>query len=141
MLALMRLAEIENQKIIKMKTVSMMSHDFQKQNLVTTSKGDLYKCSVCEASGYRDGLAPSIILTESEFVKASKCSFVPKTSGNRPKKVLLDNMPQFGFFYGIYDVVDCPEECADKYSDDVWVYSNFRGEPVRLFSSEYLIIE
>ena len=42
----------------------------------------------------------------------------------------LDNL-------SVHDKVPCPEEFIDKYSDDVWVFSQIRQEPVRLLRGEY----
>ena len=125
-----------------MKTVVQMEgHDFQKKNLVTTSKGDLYECSVCRATGYRNGLLGEILLTSPEFKKSQTCTFVRKRITHRAATQLLvyDN-PQFGLVEGFMDTVPCPKE-FQKYSNDIWVYSVLRKEPVRLLSGEYEFIE
>lgn len=112
----------------------MLHHDFQKQNLVTTPKGDLYKCSECKAQGYRAGLSPFIILSESEFKKSLKCE--PEKT-ELPKEVSVKDMPYVGIVAGTHKVVKCPEGYTDKYADDVWVFSESRGEAVRLLPHEY----
>ncbi len=125
-----------------MKSVNMDSHDFQKQNLITIKgKGDLYKCSVCGAEGYRPTIHSNVILSESEYKKASKCLFAAANKPSRPKQVLTGDLPNMGVKYGIHDVVACPDEYKNKYESDVWVFSEGRQEPVRLFSDEYEIVE
>ena len=126
-----------------MKTVKIDNHDFNKVNLVTTKKGDLYRCSSCGVSGYRVGLEPIIRLTDSDFKKSMKCklsiSAIDDTP-NRPKEVLTNDLPYLGIEYGIHKVVDCPKTHIE-FKNDVWVFSKSRNEEVRLFSHEYEIVE
>lgn len=130
----------------------MTNHDFHKLNLVTTSKGDLYECTVCKASGYRMGFNESILLTDKMFNVAEKCSFkngifkigelanrvIEKVSNEikRPKKVLTYSIPvEGGVDEGIHDVVPCPPEYLEKYSNDIWILSE-KGVPVRVMPHE-----
>lgn len=62
-----------------MKVVSMDDHNFEKQNLVTTSKGyDHYKCSVCGCIGKRMGLTGNVQVSEAMFKIAKTCSHKDK---------------------------------------------------------------
>lgn len=138
----------------------MTGHDFHKQNLVTTPKGDLYECTVCKASGYRMGFTERILLSDKMAVKAEQCSTEtfekisvadnltkmasrPKTS-LRPKLVLTKKLPvgAGGVEEGLHKVVECPTEYQDRFATDVWVMSKGtetdKSEPVRVLSHEII---
>ena len=119
----------------------MELHDFDKQNLVTTNKGDLYKCSICGATGYRRSLAEVITVSETEFKKALKCTKTKNNTSLSFSKVTTKDMPYIGLEEGIHKIVECPVEYKDKFNNDVWVFSKKRNEPVRLLPHEYTIIK
>lgn len=124
-----------------MRPVSFSNHNFEKQNLVTTTKGDFYKCSVCGASGYRAGLQAVIMLNQAQFKVAAKCTFKASEDTTPtvklPKRVLLPTMKNIGIIEGVHDVVQCPSEYA-RFKNDVWVYSESRKEAVRVLPYEII---
>lgn len=128
-----------------MKTVSMNDHDMEKQNLVTTSRGDFYKCKVCGTAGFRTNVSPIILVTEAQFKISQKCTFIKKvavttTPGTLPTEVhVLQYLDQFGIEVGVHKVVPCPAEYQDRFGDQVWVWSEKRKEAVRLLEEEYKI--
>ena len=124
-----------------MKTISMDAHDMSKQNLVTTSRGDFYKCSVCGVAGFRTSVAPLITVTEEQFKVAQKCTFVTSNkqpNSLRPSEVkVLRILDQFGIEPGVHKVVDCPASYAERYANDIWIWSEKRNEAIRLLPEEY----
>lgn len=127
-----------------MKTIDMNNHNFNKQNLVTTNKGDLYKCTICGCEGYRHSLAPTITVTDLMANKAMKCTFKPQNNNigiKRPKLVLTKSVPvEGGVDEGIHEVVPCPVEYKDRYINDIWVLSN-NNIPVRVLPHEIIDME
>ncbi|MEY4934391.1 MAG: hypothetical protein RIS64_750, partial [Bacteroidota bacterium] len=125
--------QIQKNNNMKHQFVHMSKHRFDKVNLITTKKGDEYKCKDCGCNGFRDGLRPFIMVK-----KGKDMSFCPKAQYNRPVTVQLNESVciQFGFEMNkIYTVVDSPDP---KYKNDVWVFSEQRNEPVRLLDGEFL---
>lgn len=118
--------------------IHIATHNFVKQNAITIIRGkkvyDKVKCTICGLEGIRYGLSDLIVVKHDK-----KC--VKKLG----KKVKINNQyvcDNFGFEMGkIYDRVDCPDEQKDKYSDDFWVYSCERKEPVRLLAGEFILCE
>ena len=118
--------------------IAITSHNFKKINLVSIRKGkkifDILKCSDCGLEGKRYGF------TETVCVKRDKvnCSFRKKI---RSSKVAIFENPhlesEFGLKCSIFDVVEPPEEYKGKYPESVWVFSEKRGEPVRLLPGEF----
>lgn len=120
-----------------MKSVQMSSHDFDKVNLVTLSKGgDQYRCAVCGCTGIRISIEPIVTLSEKEYNKSIKCDFKKLSELRKlPVKVLLDDMPYVGIRCGVYNVEPSP---IDDYKDDVWVFSESRNELVRVLPYEII---
>lgn len=128
------------QNQINMESISMNTHDFHKQNLVTEKGGyDMYKCNSCGCEGKRNGLNDTILVTDAMGAKAAKCTFKPESIiEKRPKLVLTVRVPvEGGVDEGLHEVVDCPDEYKDKYLNDVWVLSN-KGVPVRIMPREII---
>lgn len=115
------------------------SHNFQKTNLVTlrdaSGMHDTYECSHCGLSGKRYGMNEFIVVKKI-IACTNKPTIVPQN--NLGKVIMLHpHVTMFGFeLEKEYDRVPCPAEYMDKYSDDIWVYSEKRGEPIRLLSHE-----
>jgi len=85
-----------------MKVVSMEDHDFHKVNLVTQTKGDYYKCSVCGCEGWRNGLSGSILVTDARYKKSKSCTFLLAKENSEPKKSVLV------FTKELYEVTNSP---------------------------------
>lgn len=122
--------------------VLMSTHKFSKTNLMTlkNNKGhyDEYQCEDCGLKGKRYGIGSDVV----EVTRDKKCkAAMPEPSVFAAKIVKLRlGRNDFGFTDGELKLtVPCPLEYIDKYSDDTWVFSKKRSEPVRLFSTEYSI--
>lgn len=121
-------------------SLSDKNHKFEKSNLFTQSgKGgsfDEYKCVHCGLKGKRYGLSDIITVK-----KAKTCTNVaaPKQDSLGQVKISSSIDPRaWGLNPGeIVDRVACPPEEANRFGNDVWVFSPSRKEPVRLFDSEY----
>ena len=127
--------------------VPIDSHDFEKVSLFTMYKGrrayDVYKCKCCGLQGRRYGVAEEITVKRDKIL----CAYA-KGLRDKVKKceqvIITDDYPcnSFGFIKGIkYDRVPCPEDQREKFADDVWVFSDERGEPVRLLNGEFSVVE
>ena len=133
-----------------METVSLNdpNHKFSKVNLVTQrGRGqmfDTYKCEYCGLTGKRFGIGSNSIHVRKEKICTHKAEIIPPAKQENLGKVkIVDNYPcnQFGFKLNeIYDRVPCPQEEMEKYSNDVWVYSEQRKEPIRLLPNEAIKI-
>lgn len=130
-----------------MVNVPIDSHDFVKKNLYTLFKGkrpyDVYKCKCCGLEGRRYGISEDVTVKRDKIL----CAYA---KGLRDKAkicqqvIVTDEYPcnAFGLMPGIeYDRVPCPKDQMDKFSEDVWVFSETRGEPVRLLSGEFKIVK
>lgn len=134
-----------------MEEVKITLHQFEKQNLVTISKGrksyDIYKCKCCGLEGKRASFTDVIQVTRNKvsctFYKA-QIKKAKEEKENCDKVKIIDHYPchSFGLVYGnIYDRVECPVSEKEKYNNDIWVYSEKRKEPIRLLSGEYEIVK
>lgn len=56
----------------------------------------------------------------------------------RPELVLTEDIPYIGVWAGWHNVVECPDHCADQFTNSIWVYSTMRDDPVRLLDYEIL---
>ena len=116
--------------------IGITTHDFVKQNMVTIMRGkkayDKVKCRICGLEGIRYGLSDNISVKRDK-----KCT---KRLSRRVEVISQYVCDNFGFERGkIYDRIDCPDECKDKYLDGFWVYSDARKEPVRLLHGEFIL--
>lgn len=124
-----------------METIHILSHAFEKVNLVTQhSKGvsfDTYKCKQCGLTGKRIGISENILVNKDK----PSCPF--KQQKIIKVKIISDYVcSQFGFERGrIYDTCDCPKKSKKDYSDAVWVFSEDRKEAVRLIDGEFFAVE
>lgn len=56
-------------------------------------------------------------------------------------KITSHNLLQFGFTLNTnYWSCRCPRLYWDKYKDDLWIFSESRGEPVRILPNEAVIL-
>ena len=118
-------------------------HEFSKVNLITqqNTKGsfDEYKCKYCGLTGKRYGVGSEILQVKKAKVCTHKAEIPePTKQENLGKAKIIHNHPSmFGFENGkTYDRVPCPDEYMDKYSNDIWIYSEERKEPIRLLGHE-----
>ena len=130
-----------------MESISILSHDFEKQNNITIRRGnqlyDIYRCRCCGLTGKRMGLAGEISVSGNKVSCRRYKSFVQKNKEAEKVKITHPYpCDQFGFeLYKVYDRIPCPENMRDKYADDVWVFSENRKEPVRLLEGEFRLLE
>lgn len=129
-----------------MRTISIgKPHNFKKKNLVTQSsrKGtyDIYECENCGIVGKAFQLGTIQIKDSYSDEKAEYCL---------NKKSVITNVKVTGDYvcnnFGLeknkeYQICECPEEYKDRFSLDVWVFSEKRGEAVRLLPEEFEVIK
>lgn len=58
---------------------------------------------------------------------------------NRAEFVLTECIPYIGVVGGWHKVVECPDHCADQFTNSIWIIGVMRPEPVRVL--DYEIIE
>jgi len=116
-------------------------HDFEKENLVTTSNGlDWYVCKKCGLKAWRTGLRN--YLEAYSDPGPCKCHETVTGSSTIGKHVIIKSryaQVQFGFEPD--KVYTSCEGTDPKYANDIWVYSEARKEPVRLLPQEYYFVD
>ena len=130
-----------------METISLRDphHKFGKVNLFTqrNKKGsfDEYKCEYCGLKGKRYGIGSEVLQVRKAKVCTHKAE--PVEQVNLGKALITHDHPSmFGFEKGKeYDRVSCPVEFLEKYSDDIWLYSEERKEAVRMLDHEAKRVE
>lgn len=116
-----------------MKKISIMDHDFEKQNLVSNKDySDTYKAMCCGISGKRPPFTNDIIITDADFKKHIRC-----LKSRRPSLVEVRNVPGI-FNSGVYEVIPCPDSDREKYEGDVWIYSTILEKSVRVLREEII---
>ncbi|WAX17082.1 hypothetical protein PF672P2_00067 [Parabacteroides phage PF672P2] len=132
-----------------MVNIPIESHDFVKKNLYPVSRGkivyDIYKCDCCGLEGRRYGTSKEITVKRDKILCAYAKGFRDKLTKCHVQQVIITNeypCVAFGLLAGIeYDRVPCPKDEMDKFAEDVWVFSETRGEPVRLLPGEFKIVK
>jgi hypothetical protein len=123
--------------------IPITSHAFEKVNIVTIVRGgkayDVYRCRVCGLTGKRYGFSETLVVKKD----IKNC-----TAHKIERKVRI--APKYGKYlkgsFGLlpdseYTTVEPPEEYKGKYPGSVWVFSEQRGEPVRLLVNEYIVVK
>lgn len=107
-------------------------HCFEKTNLVTKAGRrpyDAYKCSACGLEGKRFGLSDFLSVSENR-----PCAGAPAPLRVR---IASDSVRQFGLQPGeVHDTVRPPAG-----QGGTWVFSQKRGEPVKLLPYEFEPLE
>lgn len=120
-------------------------HKFDKVNLVTQRNKngyfDEYKCEYCGLKGKRYRIDSEVLQVRKAKVCTHKAEIVEQV--NLGKALIIHDHPSvFGFEKGkTYERVPCPVEFLEKYSDDIWIYSEKRKEAVRLLDHEAKRVE
>jgi len=128
-------------------------HNFEKVNLVGDERGnDEYRCEDCGLVGIRRNVSPVLALKRPYAKKLKVCDGVkPKFNKKSIREseesggsvMIIDgggNLAQFGFSDGeTHQTVPCPKN-QNPELNGVWVYSDKRGEPVRLLLGEYKVL-
>ncbi len=109
-------------------------HEFEKTNLVTIKGAcgrlfDTYTCKHCGHTGQRFGINKYITAKEKQCTHKLEYTL----------QIVSNYLEQFGLKVGCeYETVPSPEKY--KHFDGVWVFSQERGEPVRILEGEFEII-
>lgn len=130
------------------KQVSIHTHKFEKQNLVTKFDDNMpydnYRCTNCGLKGRRYGFSEWITVDGRTSTK--RLNNCPEAAVPTKIKVTRchGHNPAFGNMTpnSEHDVVEPPEEHREKFPNNnasVWVMGV--GEPVRLLAQEFTVIE
>jgi hypothetical protein len=122
--------------------IPIASHEFRKVNVTTVIRGskayDIYRCEVCGLEGKRYGFS-DLIRVNRDVVRC-KARLAVRALAVRINPLHEAHLKsQFGLSAKIaYPIVEPLEEYKGKYPESVWVFSEKRGEPVRLLPGEFM---
>ncbi len=116
-------------KIVKMRKI----HEFEKTNLVTTPKGDKYKCKKCGIEGWREGLTDDIKITKGTEKLINECKgYVFKSIKIKLTKVLpIKEKTEIGQIFNTIEPSD------KKFLNKEGVCIKIVKEEVRVLDKEY----
>jgi len=112
-------------------------HSFHKKNLVTTSKGDIYRCDLCHIEGIRQGLSDRIFVVAPQK-KIEQCvgqlAEVPTMKFVSQRIAMIQTVIAGGAENlrkgSIHRTLPCPKAERMKYGNGIWVLGIHKGKIV-----------